>query len=200
MVNGQLSMQLLPSYRLTVAGASHLLGQNRLNRAPSVAVSGVTVPGDADAIARGAHLARISSCAECHGANLEGMVFIDEAPIGYVPAPNLTTGTGGVGGSYADGDWARVIRHGVAADGRALVIMPADHYAHYGDEDLGALIAYLKSVPPVDNDLGLRRIDFPGTIIVRSFLGFVVRQNCLCTEFLLDSPHSGSHQPVCVHR
>ncbi len=43
--------------------------------------------------------------------------------------------------------------------------MPSNHYAHYGDDDLAALIAYLQSVPPVDNELGVRRVDFPGTII-----------------------------------
>lgn len=150
---------------LVAGGTAHLVGSNRLNNAPDVPVATVVAATDADALARGAHLVNVSSCNECHGRNLEGTVFVDEAPIGYIPAPNLTAGAGGVGSAYTDEDWARAIRHGVAADGRALAIMPSNHYAHYGDEDLAALIGYLATVPPVDNDLGTRRIDFPGTII-----------------------------------
>lgn len=141
------------------------VGTTRLASAPVVAVKAVQAPTDAAAIANGQRLAAISSCIECHGADLRGTVFVDEAPIGYIPAPNLTSGQGGVGALYTDADWAGAIRHGVGADGRTLVIMPSYHYASYSDEDLGALIAYLKSVPPVDNDLGPRKLSFPGAII-----------------------------------
>ena len=147
----------------------HFVGSNRLAKAPAVAVRAVDVSSvdafDAESIARGAHLASISSCKECHGPDLGGTVFIDEAPIGYIPAANLTGGAGGVGGAYKAADWAGAIRHGVAADGRPLGIMPSYHFDAYSDEDLAKLIAYLQSVPPVDNDLGRRAITFPGTII-----------------------------------
>lgn len=103
------------------------------------------------------------------GADLSGTVFTDEPPIGYIPAANLTTGAGGIGDTYTAEDWARAIRHGVAADGRTLVIMPSYHFAHYGDDDLADLIAYLQSIPPVDNELGDRNITFPGTIIFGMF-------------------------------
>lgn len=141
------------------------VGNARLASAPAIAVKAVQVPTDDAAIADGQRLAAISSCIECHGADLRGTVFVDEAPIGYIPAPNLTSGQGGIGTLYSDADWAGAIRHGVGADGRTLVIMPSYHYAAYSDSDLGALIAYLKSAPPVDNDLGLRKLSFPGTII-----------------------------------
>lgn len=150
---------------LVVGGIAHFMGSNRLNNAPDVPVATVAAATDNDALARGAHLIKVSSCTDCHGMNLEGTVFVDEAPVGYIPAANLTAGAGGIGATYTDEDWARAIRHGVAADGRAIAVMPSNHYAHYGDEDLAALIGYLKSVPPADNDLGARRIDFPGTII-----------------------------------
>lgn len=143
----------------------HFVGQRRLNNAPSVTLATVAAATDDAALERGQHLASISGCTSCHGADLRGEVFIGEAPIGYVPAPNLTSGAGGVGASYTDADWEAAIRHGMAADGRTMVAMPADHYAAYSDEDLAALLEYLKSVPPVDNDLGPRHIQFPGTII-----------------------------------
>lgn len=144
----------------------HFVGRSRLASAPEVAASPVTIPTDAAAIAWGEHLAQaVIPCAECHGQNLEGTVFIDEAPIGYIAAPNLTAGAGGVGATYTDADWEKAIRHGVGGDGRTLGIMPSNHFAPMSDEDLGALIAYLKSVPPVDNELGQRDIIFPGTIL-----------------------------------
>lgn len=141
------------------------IGRGNLASAPEVSVASVTVSDDPESIKRGEHLARISSCGECHSAQLEGRPFIDEAPIGYIPAANLTSGEGGVGQFYTDEDWARAIRHGVAADGRTIAIMPSNHYAKYGDEDLADLIAYLKQVPPVDSDFGPREIMFPGNII-----------------------------------
>jgi mono/diheme cytochrome c family protein len=48
---------------------------------------------------------------------------------------------------------ARAIRHGVSHDGRGLALMPSGIFYYLSDEDLGALIAYLKSLPPMDNEL-----------------------------------------------
>lgn len=143
----------------------HFVGDGRLQKAPEIAVQEMTIPTDEAAIARGAHLATISSCGECHGADLGGDIFIEGPPFGYLPAPNLTAGSGGIGGSYSSADWDRAIRHGVADDGRAIMLMASDHYAAYSDEDLAALIAYLQSVPAVDGDVGWREIAFPGTVI-----------------------------------
>jgi hypothetical protein len=65
-------------------------------------------------------------------------------------APNLTAGKGGIGSSYTDADWVRAIRYGVGRDGKPLVFMPSEAYTSFSDTDLGAIIAYLKSVPPKD--------------------------------------------------
>jgi cytochrome c553 len=154
---------------LILAVVLFLMGRNRLNNAPEVATAPVTVSDDAKSVENGRYLAAISSCTGCHGQQLEGTVFVDEAPIGYIPAPNLTGGTGGVGGRYTDADWERAIRHGINADGEVMVIMSTNHYASYGDEDLADLIAHLKSLPPVDNELGERALQFPGNIIFGVF-------------------------------
>jgi len=45
------------------------------------------------------------------------------------------------------------VRHGVDRDGHPLVEMPSNSYYYIGDVDLAAIIAYLKSLPPVDNEL-----------------------------------------------
>ena len=146
-----------------LVGGLHVMGQSRLNNAPDVTVAAVSAATGEAVIERGEHLAAISSCTECHGSNLEGTAFLDQAPIGYIPAPNLTAN--GPVADYSDEDWAAAIRHGVGKDGRVLTIMPSYHYAHYGDDDLANLIAYLKSAPPVENTLAARQIQFPGTII-----------------------------------
>lgn len=126
------------------------LGGRKLSATRTVAVEAVAVPGDAAAIERGAHLAR-ARCVFCHGEDLGGKKFIDDASFMLLNAPNLTRGAGGVGGSYAyDASWVRAIRHGVGAQGRALVIMPAENFYFLSDGDVGDLVAYLKSLPPVD--------------------------------------------------
>jgi mono/diheme cytochrome c family protein len=104
-----------------------------------------------DVLARGRHLATaISKCVECHGSDLGGKVFMDAGPLGVVVATNLTSGRGGTGSSYSDGQLERAIRHGVGADGRALAIMPSNDFAAMSDADVQALIAYLRTIPPVD--------------------------------------------------
>ena len=131
-------------------GILHLIGQNNLNLAPTVTIATVNVPNDQTSLERGQHLATISSCSECHGSNYEGKAFVDEAPVGYIPATNLTSN--GPVADYTDEDWAGAIRQGVAKNGRVLVIMPSFHYAKYGDDDLANLISYLKSLHPLETN------------------------------------------------
>jgi mono/diheme cytochrome c family protein len=91
-------------------------------------------------------------CRQCHLENLSGQAA--GAPvIVTLSVPNLTSGAGGVGGTNTDEDWIRAIRHGVGHDGRGLALMPSSVFYYLSDEDLGALIAYLKSLPPVDKEL-----------------------------------------------
>ena len=119
----------------------------------AVSPAAIVVPGDSATIARGAHLARaITKCHDCHGEDLGGRVFIDGMPFARIVAPNITQGQGGRPG-YTDADFVRALRHGVTRDGRGLVLMPAEHYTHLYEADLAAIIAYVKSVPPVSRTL-----------------------------------------------
>ncbi|MBK7782268.1 MAG: c-type cytochrome [Ardenticatenia bacterium] len=130
------------------------LSERRLARAYSVPEDDVTIPTDADSVARGAYLATtVSNCRDCHGSDLGGTIFVDDPQLGRIIAPNLTSGQGGTGKLLSDQDLVRAIRYGVATDGRALMIMPTEDYNGMSDEDLGAVIAYLRSVPPVDKEL-----------------------------------------------
>ncbi len=113
-------------------------------------VQAVTVPTDAASIQHGQHMATIL-CMECHKADLGGdPKFFDGGPLGSTSAPNLTTGDGGLGGQLSDADFVRVLRRGVKPDGTSVFIMPAQDFAHLSDEDLADLIAYIRSIPPVD--------------------------------------------------
>lgn len=131
----------------------------RINRTYAVEPEPVSIPAadDRAAIARGEYLVKaITKCVDCHGAGLGGDTFNDDLLFGRLIASNLTAGEGGVGRDYTDADWVRSIRHGVGPDGKPLLFMPSVEYYPLSDADLGALIAYVKSVPPVDNP------DLPG--------------------------------------
>ena len=113
-----------------------------------IAVEPVMIPNDPESIAAGEHWVK-ANCIGCHGPDLSGGYFF-EAPFAVLDASNLTSGKGGVGAVYTDEDWVRAIRHGVNPGKRSLMIMPANYYWNFNDEDLGDIVAYLKSLPAVD--------------------------------------------------
>jgi len=125
---------------------------NQIHGTYDVPVETIPIPTDQAAVARGEHVATIHMCRRCHTEALSGQSQTVPALI-TLSMPNLTAGAGGVGATNTDEDWVRAIRHGVGHDGRGLVLMPVRAFYYLSDEDLGALIAYLKSLPPVDNEL-----------------------------------------------
>lgn len=131
-----------------------------------VLVETVPIPTGPAAIAYGRHVATIHYCAFCHAEDLAGKVLLDAPVLVVAYAPNLTPGAGGVGATNTGEDWVRAIRHGVGHDGRGLVAMPSPIWYYLSDEDLGALIAYLQSLPPVNNELPSRQIGPLGRLMV----------------------------------
>lgn len=143
------------------------LGTEKANQTYDIPVTVPPIPNDAAALARGEHIATsFGICTRCHGENLGGMIYFDLPGMLSIPTPNLTKGTGGIGNSYTDEDWVRALRHGVGHDGRALFIMPSPAYHALSVEDLGALIAYLKQAPPVDNELPNRSFATMGRLLM----------------------------------
>ncbi len=137
---------------LIVLAALILFVKSKLefSRKYTVTADTVAVPADAASVERGRHLASFL-CMECHQKDLGGNPhFFDGGPLGTAAAPNLTAGQGGVGAQFTDADFVRVIRYGVKPDGTSVFIMPSTDFRYLSDEDLGALIAYIRSVPPVD--------------------------------------------------
>lgn len=147
LVLGGLAVLVLVTGTVAYVSGSRAVGQTH-----HVRPVGLVIPTDSASVARGAHLAAINGCPDCHGSDLGGRVFADAPPF-RVTAANLTPGEGGVGARYTDADWDRAVRHGVKPDGRAVFIMPAAGFHHLADTDAADLYAYLKSLPPVDRPL-----------------------------------------------
>ena len=112
------------------------------------------VPRDSATLARGSHYVHaVNGCAGCHDGDLGGKVILDDAKVMRLVSSNLTTGRGGVLSQYDDAALATAIRHGVAPDGRVLRFMPSHEFSGMADDHVAAIIAYIRSQPPVDHEL-----------------------------------------------
>jgi cytochrome c553 len=137
----------------------HVMATFRMERKYAVTHETVDVPAGAEAVARGKHVVEaMGHCNGCHGADFGGTVMLDSFAIGKLVAPNLTTGRGGRGAALRTEDWVRALRHGLSRDGHPLKVMPSEAFQHLSREDLGAIIAYMRTVAPVDKDLGATHI------------------------------------------
>lgn len=116
----------------------------------------LTVAPDSATIARGSHLATIRGCNECHAANMGGKVMVDDPAIGRVVSTNLTNGRSA--GALTERDWERAVRHGVRRDSTPLTVMPAHEFTGFADEDLTAIIAWTRSLPPVTDSLPATKV------------------------------------------
>ena len=139
---------------IVAAAVVYFLVGSRLNKTCDVQAATIDIPTDAPSEATGWPLFIIGlACEECHEAGLGGDVMEDNPAIGRLVASNLTSGKGGIGSTYTDADWVRAIRHGAGTDGNPLVLMPSVEFNKFSDAGLGLIIAYVKSLPPVDNEL-----------------------------------------------
>jgi len=129
----------------------YVVTSSRMGKTYPTEAEAVAIPTDPAAIERGRHLAvAVGKCTDCHGDNLAGKMISDDPVFARLWSSNLTSGKGGIGSSYTDADYVRAIRYGVRRDGKPLIFMPSDAFNHFNDADLGSIIAYVKSVPPVD--------------------------------------------------
>ncbi len=126
--------------------------ESRMNKTYQVNLQQLTIPTDSASYALGKHVAEIRGCIGCHLATLEGHAFADEkSPLGILYSSNLTSGKGGINYT-SDQDWIRVIRHGVNRENKSVWFMPSHEVYHISNQELAALICFLKAQPPVDKE------------------------------------------------
>lgn len=136
-----------------------LIGMVKFYTPRSAPVLDLTVAGTSEQIARGEHLAN-SFCASCHSTTnqlpLTGGLDLGKdfpMPLGSFVSVNLTPA--GPLKAWSDGEVFRAIRNGIDRDGRGLMVMGGARGRHLSDEDIIALIAYLRSQPATANDTPL---------------------------------------------
>lgn len=109
----------------------------------------IAIPTDAASIEEGGRLARVTGCRNCHMENGEGRVMVDDAMLGRIAPPPLAK----IAAGYTDADLVRAIRHGQRKDGSVLWIMPSARSYHFiADDDLGKIIAWIRTLKPGPKD------------------------------------------------
>jgi mono/diheme cytochrome c family protein len=151
------------------------------------AAPATTAPSSPAAALRGKYLAEhVALCRSCHspsdsrapgqpviaGREYSGRDFFEIHEAGFpgrIRAPNLTSDpTTGIG-RRTDGELLRAMREGIGHDGRALFMMPWRNFAEaLSDDDALAIVAFLRTLPPVANDPGRTDVDFPISMFVRA--------------------------------
>ncbi len=70
---------------------------------------------------------------------------------------------------YTDGELYRLITSGVTKEGRAIFpVMPYPYYGGMDDEDVYSIIAYLRTLKPVDHPVPDSEADFPVSLILNT--------------------------------
>jgi mono/diheme cytochrome c family protein len=140
----QRAVDLIPAALFILAR----VGFSKLNARFNNPVEDVQVAGTPDQIARGERLANL--CVSCHTSGnqlpLSGSNFavkFEFPPLGTLYAPNLTP-SGNIK-DWTDREVIRAIREGVHKNGRSLLVMPSATMRNMSDEDVQALVAYLRS-------------------------------------------------------
>lgn len=109
-------------------------------------------------IARGAYLVSIGICDSCHtpkdaeGRSIKEMHLAGGHRVGGLLSSNLTPDPDTGLGKWSDEQIIASIRNGVRADGAPVrPPMGVFFYRNISDEDIHAIVAYLRTVPPVKN-------------------------------------------------
>lgn len=135
----------------------------------------VTASADTTVIERGRYVVRdLANCANCHGAPASGTAvadsnkplsggFLFDIPPGKFYARNITPDSLSGLGAVPDRAIARALRYGVGHDGRAL--LPFMEMQGLSDDDLVAVVSYLRSQTPVRNVVPMHQYSLLGKIV-----------------------------------
>lgn len=114
-------------------------------------------PDASDPIARGKYLVTLGSCASCHTPMkgykpLEQMAFAGgmsfKGPWGDVTSANITPDASGIA-YYDEALFIQTLRTGQVGARKLASIMPWGYFRNMTDDDLKAIFAYLRTLPPV---------------------------------------------------
>jgi mono/diheme cytochrome c family protein len=86
---------------------------------------------------------------------------------GRVCFPNITADTETGIGAWTDGEIMRAVREGVSKDGGPLFLMPAVSFAAISEEDVRAIVAYLRTLKPVKVKRERTSLDFPLNLLIK---------------------------------
>ncbi|PSK83510.1 cytochrome c [Limimaricola soesokkakensis] len=129
-------------------------------------VESASAPDRGATVEYGAYLAgHMAHCIECHSpmgpqgpmtdTHTVASGFEFHGPWGTVISPNFSSAEDGVA-EYSDEDVKAMITQGLRPDGeRMSPPMPYANYARMAEEDLDAVIAYLRQLPPLPDGAGL---------------------------------------------
>ncbi|MDD2921985.1 MAG: c-type cytochrome [Anaerolineales bacterium] len=159
-------LAVLAGILLVALAAAYFQTQSRFTRAYQTPNDVVAIPTDAESIALGKRIFQYRGCEACHGEKLEGKVYLDNPAVGLVISGNLTKGAGGIGREMSDADWVRGIRYGIRPDKTPMLFMPSTEFYFMSDADLGAVIAYIKSMPAVDNTMPRSSVSLMGRVVM----------------------------------
>ena len=143
---GSVGLAALMVVAVSVASGLAIAGLAKL-QARSAPIPELNVVGAVEQIQRGQAIAD-SFCGACHSSPPTGGVEIGEhlpVPVGSFMAANLTPA--GRLSRWSDGEIFRAIRNSVDADGHWMVIMSYTNAGKLSDDDIAAVIAYLRSRP-----------------------------------------------------
>jgi mono/diheme cytochrome c family protein len=146
---------------------------------PSNHLRAVDVPA---LVERGRYLAYgPAHCAACHGdprleaemrhgreIPLSGGRTFDLGPLGTIIAPNITSDPVAGIGALDDDTLVRSLRYGISRHGEPLV--PFMSFADMTDEDLQAVLSFLRSLEPVGRPVPPSELTWLGTLVVKLVL------------------------------
>lgn len=155
---------------LLIACIGKYLGERKMARVIQVEMAPFEMPRKGASLAQGRYLFSTRGCADCHGANGAGREIIRSGDM-LVVSPAIAAGPNSVTTNYTASDWVRTLRHGVKPDGRPVMIMPSEDYNRLTDDDVAAIISYVRKLPPVDGEAGL--VQLPWTVKVMYAFGYV---------------------------
>lgn len=127
----------------------------------------------ANPVKRGEYLVDTLACSLCHspvdenkrlipGMRLAGGLVMQMQPFGEFATGNLTSDKETGLGNWTDAEIKRVITQGTLRDGTRLLPYPMDWpaFALMSEDDINAIVAYLRTVPPVRNKVPAPRWTF----------------------------------------